>query len=683
MNRFHLFRPFAALAVGTLLAAPAPAADAPAEAPETIRGLDATLLDRTVAPCDDFYQFACGGWIVNNPVPPDRSSWSRFEQLRDHNLATLRTLLEKAAAPGPDRDPASRLAGDLFAACMDEGAAEDKGAEPIRGDLARIAAMTSKEDLAGVVARLHQLQVPGFFRFGSDKDFQDTSRMIADLDQGGLGLPDRDYYLKDDEKSQQLRDAYVAHLGRTFELLGDSSDTAATKAKAVMAIETELAQSSLERTARRDPDNIFHKMTAAELRALSPAFDWEAYLEAAGAPSFENLNVAVPDFVRGTNAVIESHSLDDIKAYLSWQVAQDASPLLSTAFVEESFEFYGKALSGTQELRPRWKRCSTYVDGAVGDALGQLFVQQTFGAEGKERMLKMVHGLETALARDIDGLDWMTDVTKKEAHRKLEAITNKIGYPDKWEDYAGVSVSRDDFVASMASAAAWSFADTIGKIGQPTDPDEWPFTAPTVNAGYSPMTNEVLFPAGILQPPFFDKTMDDAVNYGAIGSAIGHELTHGFDDSGRQFGATGEVEDWWTEEDAQAFEERAACFERQYSGYTAVADVLVNGKLTLGENVADNGGLRIALMALEDAISGTGAEPIEGFTPRQRLFLANAQVWCRNQTEERSRMLATVDPHSPGPWRVNGVVVNMPEFAEAFSCKADAPMIRKDPCRVW
>ena len=344
---------------------------------------------------------------------------------------------------------------------------------------------------------------------------------------------------------------------------------------------------------------------------------------------------------------------------------------------------YGKTLQGTKEQRARWKRCSTYVDSAVGDAIGQLFVDATFGAEGKARMLTMVHGLEKALARDIDGLDWMTDTTKKEARRKLDAITNKIGYPDNWEAYEGIAISRDDFVGSMGSAATWNFADNVGKIGQPTDPDEWPFTAPTVNAGYSPMTNEVLFPAGILQPPFFDKDMDDAVNYGAIGSAIGHELTHGFDDSGRRFGATGEVEDWWTDEDGQAFEERAACFEEQYSGFTAVADVKVNGELTLGENVADNGGLRIALMALEDAISGKKVEAIDGFTPQQRLFLANAQVWCRNQTEEYSRMLATVDPHSPGPWRVNGVVVNMPEFAEAFSCKANAPMVREDPCRVW
>ncbi|MCG6928755.1 MAG: M13 family metallopeptidase [Acidobacteria bacterium] len=680
MNRFPSFRPLAGLIVLTLVAAPALAADAP---PEAIRGFDPTLLDRTVAPCDDFYQFACGSWIAHNPIPADRSTWSRFEQLREHNLATLRTLLEEAAEPSPDRGRASRLAGDLFAACMDEAAAEQKGAEPIRADLDRIAAMESKSELPTVLARLHRQQVASFFRFGSDKDFQDTSRMVADVDQSGLGLPDRDYYFKPDEKSQQLRDAYLTHVAKTFELLGDSPDAAAGKAETVMALETALAEASLERAARREPKNIFHKMKAAELQALSPAFDWKTYLEGTGAPSFEELNVAVPDFVQATGTVIEGHSLDDLKTYLSWHVVRDASPLLSTPFVEEDFDFYGKTLRGTKEQRPRWKRCSTYVDSAVGDAIGQLFVQATFGAEGKERMLTMVHGLEKALGRDIDDLDWMTATTKKEARRKLDAINNKIGYPDEWKDYSGITISRDDFVGSMASAAAWDFADTVGKIGQPTDPDEWPFTAPTVNAGYSPLTNEVVFPAGILQPPFFDREMDDAVNYGAIGSAIGHELTHGFDDSGRQFGATGEVEDWWTDEDARAFEKRAACFEEQYSGYTAVADVKLNGKLTLGENVADNGGLRVALMALEDAISGKGAKEIDGFTPQQRFFLANAQVWCRNQTEEYSRMLATVDPHSPGPWRVNGVVVNMPEFAEAFSCPANAPMVGAAPCRVW
>ena len=688
MNR-SLRTSLAILSLATVFAAPAAPTDAPptdttkTDTTRTAPGSFVSLLDRAVAPCDDFYQFACGSWIANNPIPADRSRWSRFAELQERNLATLRSLLEKAAEPAPDRSPAARLAGDLFAACMDEDAAEKKRAQPISEDLARVAAAGSKDDLPEVVASLHRNRVASLFRFGSDRDFEDTTRMIADVDQSGLGMPDRDYYLKDDEKSQGLRDAYVGHVAKTLELLGDAPEAAGAAAQTVMTIETRLAESSLERAKRRDPKNVLHKMEKNELQALSPAFDWDRYLKAAGAPSFETLNVAVPDFVAGMNAVIEESSLDDLKTYLRWHVARDASPLLSSAFVDEDFAFNGKTLQGTQELRPRWKRCVATVDGALGDALGQLYVEDTFGAEGKDRMLKMVRGLEKALALDIEGLDWMTDTTKKEARRKLDAIANKIGYPDEWKDYAGVEIARDDFVGSMASAAAWDFAEDVGKIGQPSDPKEWPFSAPTVNAGYMPTMNQVVFPAGILQPPFFDRRADDASNYGAIGSAIGHELTHGFDDSGRQFGATGEFEDWWTEEDGAAFEKRAACFEQQYSGYTAVDDVKLNGKLTLGENVADNGGLRVALMALEDALSGQDLEKVDGFTPQQRFFLANAQVWCRNQTDEVARMLATVDPHSPGRWRVNGVVVNMPEFAEAFSCPADAPMVRPDPCRVW
>jgi len=650
--------------------------------PEAPRGFDKTLLDTSVAPCDDFYQYACGGWIATNPIPAERSRWTRVSLLQERNTAILRSVLEKAAPGVPGRSRAAQLAGDLYAACMDEAAAERKGASPIREDLDRIAALSDKAALPALVASLHASETSVLFAFTSDEDFEDSARMIADVDQSGLGLPDRDYYLKDDEKSKEIRDAYVAHVAKTFALLGRTPEDASAAARTVMEVETELAKASLERVKRRDPANIFHKMTLAELQELSPAFDWSAYLKAAGAPSFETLNVAVPDFVKGVSALVDGRPLADIRTYLAWHVASDASPYLSSAFVDESFDFYGRTLQGTKELRPRWKRCVSTVDSALGEASGRLFVDEAFGAEGKERMLKMVDALEKALDRDIGSLPWMSEATRKQARKKLAAIANNIGYPDEWKEYEGVQVSADDLVGSLTSAAEWDFAWRVGKIGQPSNRHEWSMSPPTVNAYYSPQANTINFPAGILQPPLFDKTMDQVVNFGGIGSVIGHELSHGFDDSGRKFGPSGNFEDWWTPQDAAAFEERAACFVDQYSGYTAVDDVKVNGKLTLGENVADGGGMRIALMALESTL-GDRNETKDGFTARQRFFLANAQLWCMNQTDELTRMLAGVDTHSPNRWRVNGVLSNMPEFTEAFSCAVGSPMVRAMPCRVW
>lgn len=679
LSRNGLF--FLALAALGLLAGPLEAADA--EKPGTTPGFDINALDRSVRPCDDFYQFACGKWIANNPVPPDRPSWTRFAELQERNLATLKGILDQVSAPDASRDAPTRLAGDYYAACMDEAGVDAKGAEPLAPTLARIAALSSKSEIPGAVAALHEDGVRALFRFGSDQDFKDASSVIADADQGGLGLPDRDYYLKQDQKSQQIRKAYVDHVARMFELLGDAPEKAAAESRTVMEIETGLAKASLERVKRRNPDNIYHKMELSQLQGLSSDFDWKAYLAAVGAPPVASLNVAVPGFFEGMNGLLQKTDLDGWKTYLRWHVVNEAAPLLSGPFVDENFAFYGKVLQGTKELRPRWKRCVALTDHSLGEALGKLYVEKTFGKEGKQRMAVMVAAIEKALHDDIETLPWMSAETKTKALAKLAAIANKIGYPDKWRDYSSVTIARDDLLGNTARAAAFELKRRLDKIGKPVDRGEWRMSPPTVNAYYSPQMNDINFPAGILQPPFFDRTMDDAINFGGIGAVIGHELTHGFDDQGRKFDGQGNLKDWWTDQDAAEFEKRAACIEKEYSGFTAVGDVKLNGKLTLGENTADNGGLRIAYMALEDVLDGKPKKPVDGFTPEQRLFLGWAQVWCQNRTDEIARFLATVDPHSPGRYRVNGVVSNMPEFQQAYQCKASDPMVREDACRVW
>jgi endothelin-converting enzyme/putative endopeptidase len=595
----------------------------------------------------------------------------------------LRDILEKASKDTPGRNPIDRMIGDHYTACMDEKGIEAKGTKPIKAVLDRVAALPSKEALAGEVARLHPAGVNVLFRFRSVQDFKDATSVIAIADQGGLGLPDRDYYTKEDPRSVEIREKYVAHVGKMFGLLGDSPEAAAAGAKTVMEIETALAKVSLERVKRRDPANIYHKMPLAELVSLTPGFSWKDYLAGIRAPETTSLNVAVPDFFKGLETIIASTDLEKLKTYLRWQTVHAASDILPSAFVDEDFDFYGRTLSGSKELRPRWKRCVDRTDDELGEALGQRYVEATFGADGKERMLRMVVALEKALAEDIRTLPWMTETTKKQALAKLDAIANKIGYPDEWRDYSSVRISRDDAVGNSQRAGAFEFARQLGKIGKPVDKREWQMTPPTVNAYYNPLMNNINFPAGILQPPFFDRKMDDAVNFGGIGAVIGHELTHGFDDQGRKFAPNGTLQDWWTEQDGKEFESRATCIADQYSGYTAVADVKLNGRLTLGENTADNGGLRIAYMALKDTLKGKKVASVDGYTPEQRIFLGWAQVWCQNRTDEIARMLAQVDSHSPGEYRVNGVVSNMPEFQEAYQCKAGSAMTRENACRVW
>jgi endothelin-converting enzyme/putative endopeptidase len=659
----------------------AAAGDPPAKVP----GFDPTALDRSVPACTDFYRFACGGWLARSPVPPDRARWGRFDELAERNQTALRCILEKASANDAKREAIDQKIGDQYAACMDEAAIEARGIAPLQADLDRIARLGAKAALPGELAQLHAGGVNAGFRYGSVPDFKDADSVIAGTDQGGLGLPDRDYYLKDDAKSADLRAKYLAHVQKMLELSGEPAAAAALDSRAVVDLETALARASLERVKRRDPANLYHKMKIAELQALTPGFDWKAYLTAAGGPPVTELNVTVPDFFKALNTQLESAPLDVWRAYLRWQLLHENAGLLPAAFVNEDFAFYGNTLTGAKELRPRWKRCVALVDSELGEALGRRYVEATFGEAGKARTSRMVAALEAALQRDIETLPWMTEATKAQALGKLRAVANKIGYPDRWRDYSSLRIARGDALGNELRAEAFEVRRDLGKIGTRLDRSEWSMSPPTVNAYYNPLQNNINFPAGILQPPFYDNDMDDAVNFGGIGAVIGHELTHGFDDSGRKFAANGNLADWWTEEDGKEFEKRAGCIADQYSGYTVAGDVHLNGKLTLGENTADNGGLRIAYMALMQTLADAANKPgpIDGFTPEQRLFLGWGQIWCQNETEESARLRATIDPHSPGRYRVNGVVSNMPEFQQAFGCKAGDAMVRENACRVW
>jgi len=641
-------------------------------------GLQLDALDRSADACTDFFQFACGGWIAANPIPPERSRWGRFNELQDRNYEILRKVLEAAAAGG---DPASKKIGDYYASCMDEPAINAKGIAPLQPLLSKIDAATSSADLAGLVAELHTMQVGVLFRFGSSADFKDASVQLGIAGQGGMGLPERDYYLRSDDKSVDIRKRYVEHIGKMLALAGGGADSAAAAVQ-VMAIETALAKGALDITSRRDPNNMYHKQAAEDLRAITPHFDWPRYFTGIGAPPIYALNVTEPEFFKAVDQLIASTPIDQLKTYLRWWAIHASAPELPAAFVDENFNFFGKTLTGATELLPRWKRCVQYTDGDLGESLGQAFVKQAFGPSAKADTLKMVHEIEAALEKDITTLPWMTDATRREAVTKLHAVADKIGYPDTWRDYGALEIRRGDALGNSERANAFEFKRQLNRIGKPTDKSEWAMTAPTVNAYYSPLQNNINFPAGILQPPFYRPGGDAAVNYGASGAVIGHELTHGFDDQGRKFDARGNLKEWWTEADAKAFTDRAQCFVDEYSGFTAIDELKLNGKLTLGENTADNGGLRLALMAYL-AGAAAGATTIDGFTPEQRFFIGFGQIWCESNRPESKRLLAQIDPHSPGRYRVNGVVSNMPEFQKAFQCKADAPMVRQTQCRVW
>ena len=655
-----------------------------AENPKQVPSFEASALDKSVDPCVDFYQYSCGGWLKSNPIPPDQASWGRFNELAERNRAELRGILENAAK-ATNRDPNGQKIGDYYASCMDEDAINRKGNAVLKPEFDRIEAIKSKSELPGLLAELHRQGIDVLFSFGSGPDFKNAKQVIAEADQGGLSLPERDYYLRDDAKSVELRKQFVAHVTNMFKLLGDSPEKSAAEAQTVMNIETALAKASMPVTERRDPEKLYHKVSEQQWQALTPSLQWNRYLTDLGAPSFTSLNVVVPDFFKALETELKSISLDDLKTYMRWHFVHSQAEFLPRPFVDENFSFFGRTLTGAKELRPRWKRCVSSVDGDLGEALGKEFVDKYFPPEAKARTLAMVKQVEDALRRDIQGLDWMTETTKKQALIKLDAIQNKIGYPNKWRDYSTLKIVRGDALGNSLRANAFEVHRQLNKIGKPLDKQEWGMTPPTVNAYYNPFQNNINFPAGILQPPFYDFKADDALNFGGIGAVIGHELTHGFDDEGRQFDAQGNLHDWWTPQDAKAFEQRAQCVVDEYSSFVAVDDVHLNGKLTLGENTADNGGLRIALMALLAGMNQDAHVPakLDDYTPEQRLFLGWGQIWCQNQTPQIERMLALTNEHSPGKYRVNGVVSNMPEFEKAWGCKAGQPMVRQNACRVW
>jgi endothelin-converting enzyme/putative endopeptidase len=682
----NLLRRAAAMLAGLAICATAWPAPPGADAglPYT-PGLDTSAMDTAVDPCTDFYRYACGGWQRRNPIPPDQTSWGVYQKLAEDNARFLRGILERAAAA--DGDPKTRQIGDYYAACMDESTVQRRGTAPIAPELAAIEALSSSRELAPLLARLQrETPDPGIlFGAGAQQDPDDAEREIASLDQGGLGLPDRDYYFQVDPKSRQDRARYSQHIARLLELLGAEPAAARRQAEDVLELETVLAAASLTRVQRRDPYALKHKLQAQELPALAPGLDWPAYLAALGAARVDTVNVAAPDFFAELSRRLQTEPLATWKAYLRFHVANAFAPYLSRPFVAEDFAFHRQYLEGARRIQPRWKRCEALVDQQLGEALGRAFVDRVFAPATKEATVAMVRRIESVMERRLQTRDWMSPQTRAAALAKLHAIRNKVGYPDRWRDYSALHVERGDFAGNVQRAAAFELARQLGKIGRPVDHDEWGMTPPTVNAYYDAAMNDINFPAGILQPPLYDPRMDDAPNFGNTGGTIGHELTHGFDDEGRQYDGQGNLKDWWTPQDAERFSERVRCVSEQYGGYIAVDDIHVNSALTLGEDVADLGGEILAYEAWKETLAGSVPAPRDGLTAEQRFFVGFAQWACENTRPQRQRELALTDPHSPARFRINGVVVNMPEFARAFSCRARAPMTKPPgaACSIW
>ena len=656
----------------------AAAAGPAATAVPVAKPIDAANFDPAVRPCEDFYQYAVGGWVKANPVPADKSRWGSFEELADRNRAVLKTILEETSAKTDwPKGSVKQKVGDFFASGMDLAAIEKAGTKPLEPWLAKVDALKSNADLPKLVSELHARRLGAGYSFFVAQDQKQATRYIPMLGQGGLGLPDRDYYLKDDAKSKEIREKYVAHVAKMLELLGEKPEAAAAKAAVVMDLETKLAKASRTRVEMRDPEKNYNKRTLAQLVEAAPGYDWKAYLAAMGVPDGQELNVRQPEFATAFAAMAASEPLDSWKTYFRWHVLRASASMLPKRFDEESFAFFGRTLNGVPEQEERWKRVQAATDGALGEALGQLYVEKAFSPKSKERMKVLVENLRSALKERIEALPWMGAETKKAALAKLAAFGVKIGYPDRWRDYSALPVSRASYFENVVNASAFEVKRNVGKLGKPIDRAEWGMTPPTVNAYYSPTMNEIVFPAGILQPPFFWADGDDAVNYGGIGVVIGHEMSHGFDDSGSRYDADGNLKNWWKDEDRKAYEERTALVVKEFDGFKALPDQSVNGKLTLGENIGDLGGLKISYEALRKALGGdpNEAPKVEGYTPAQRFFLSYANVWRNNIRDEALRVRLNTDPHSPGRYRVLGPLSALPEFHGAFGCAAGEPMV--------
>jgi len=683
-------KPFTLLALFLCAASSLCAESQPQEEQKPPPPLDPRNMDTSVKPQDDFYLYANGGWLKRNPVPPDYSRWSSFDELSEKNINALHKIAEKAASTKSstetgDTSPEIQKVGDFYASGMDQKTIDAKRTAPLAEELRRIDAINDRTDLLKAIAHLHSVGVNALFRFGSGQDAKDSNREIAQAHQGGLGLPDRDYYLKTDEDSKKKRAAYVDHIKKMLTLLGEPASKAAEDAQKIMRLETSLAKASRTRVELRDPQKNYNKMPQTELQKLTPDWNWADYFKEINLSEPGDINVGQPDFFKAANALFATTPIEDWKTYLRWHLIDDAAQELSDDFVNEDFNFNGRVLRGTKEIKPRWKRVVNSTDHALGEALGKLYVAEYFPPEAKARALEMINNLKEALADRIKNLSWMDEPTKQEALKKLAAMNVKIGYPDKWRDYSALQIDRGPYVLNAMRAAHFEVNRELKKIGKPVDRTEWEMTPPTVNAYYNPQMNEIVFPAGILQPPFFDPKADDAVNYGGMGAVIGHEMTHGFDDQGRQFDAAGNLRDWWTKHSADEYDKRRKAVVEQYSEYEPLPGTHINGELTQGENIADIGGLKLAYAALQKALDKNPQarnQKIDGFTPEQRFFLGWAQVWRANQRDDDLRLRLVTDPHSPTHYRCNGPLANMPEFQKAFNIPDGSPMVRPPDKRV-